>query len=80
MALIGHIMHHAAYELANVLLLGIVQAKALGFYMFSRQTMIMSAEQVDENGHYPMHQPDSVVKAEVDLMLSWLSCIEGSAV
>lgn len=57
-----------------------MQARSLGFYMFSRQTMIMSAEEVDENGHYPMHQADSVVKAEVELMLAWLSCMEGSAV
>jgi hypothetical protein len=46
--------------------------------MFSRQTMIMSAGQVDESGHYPMHQPDVVVKEEVELLLAWLSCMEGS--
>ena len=44
--------------------------------MFSRQAMIMSAEQVDESGHYPMHQPDSVVGQEVQLMLAWLGCME----
>ncbi|KAK9908144.1 hypothetical protein WJX75_003271 [Coccomyxa subellipsoidea] len=54
------------------------QAKELGFYMFSRQTMITSAGQVDESGHYPMHQPDVVVKEEVELLLAWLSCMEGS--
>ncbi|CAK0784612.1 hypothetical protein CVIRNUC_007816 [Coccomyxa viridis] len=52
------------------------QAKELGFFMFSRQTMIMSAEQVDESGHYPMHQPDSVVGQEVQLMLAWLGCMQ----
>lgn len=52
------------------------QAKEHGFYMFSRQTMITSAGQVDENGHYPMHQPDDVVRQEVELMLAWVSCME----
>ncbi len=55
-----------------------MQARELGFYMFSRQTMITSAGQLDENGHYPMHQPDAVVKEEVELMLAWLTCMEES--
>lgn len=55
-----------------------VQARELGFYMFSRQTMIQSAGQLDDNGHYPMHQPDAVVREEVELLLAWLSCMEGT--
>lgn len=54
------------------------QAGKLGFYMFSRQSMIQSAGQLDDNGHYPMHQPDVVVREEVELMLAWLSCMEGT--
>lgn len=55
------------------------QALELDFYMFSRQTMIMSAGQVDDSGHYPMHQPDSIVGQEVRLLLAWLSCMTMSA-
>ena len=53
----------------------LVQAKELGLYMFSRQTMIMSGLQVDESGHYPHHQPDSTVAHELALMLAWLGCL-----
>ena len=51
------------------------QARALGFYMFSRHTMISSAEQVDKSGHYPMHQPDTVVGQQIKLLLAWLGCL-----
>ena len=57
------------------LLLKSSQARALAFYMFSRQTLILSAEQVDESGHYPMHQPDFIVQQQVKLMLAWLGCV-----
>ena len=43
--------------------------------MFSRQTMIMTGMQTDELGHWPMHQPDSTVGEELDLLLAWLSCV-----
>ena len=52
-----------------------MQAKELGFFMFSRQTMIVSGLQTDESGHYPHHQPDSVVGQELRLLLAWLSCM-----
>lgn len=51
------------------------QARQLGLLLFSRQSMVLSGQQVDEQGHYPMHQPDHVVKQEVDLMAAWLSCM-----
>lgn len=41
------------------------QAADLGFYMFSRQAMILSGQLVNEQGHYPAHQPDHVVKQQV---------------
>ena len=45
------------------------QAADLGFYMFSRQAMILSGRLVNEQGHYPAHQPDHVVKQQVGLAL-----------
>jgi hypothetical protein len=51
------------------------QAHKLGLYMFSRQSMILSGKQVDEKGDYPMHQPDKVVREQVDLLTAWLSCM-----
>lgn len=54
------------------------QAADLGFYMFSRQAMILSGQQVNEQGHYPAHQPDHIVKQQVEVMLAWLSGIDGA--
>ena len=55
------------------------QAVELGFLMFSRQAMILSGQLVNEQGHYPAHQPDKVVKQQVEVMLAWLSAMEGAA-
>ena len=54
---------------------GRLQAKELGLYMFSRQAMIVTGMQMDESGHWPMHQPDSTVEQELALLLAWLSCV-----
>ena len=43
--------------------------------MFSRQAMIVTGMQMDDSGHWPMHQPDSTVAQELALLLAWLSCV-----
>ena len=50
-------------------------AREFGMLMFSRQTMIVSANGKDEAGEFPMHQTDETVAVEVKTMLAWLGCI-----
>ena len=50
-------------------------AREFGMLMFSRQTMIVSANGKDEAGEFPMHQPDETVAVEVKVMLAWLGCL-----
>ena len=50
-------------------------AKEMGLLMFSRQTMIVSGGQKDNDGTYPMHQADEIVGTEVKYLLAWLGCI-----
>ena len=50
-------------------------AREHGMLMFSRQTMIVSGNQKDESGEFPMHQKDETVGEEVKLMLAWLGCV-----
>lgn len=46
-----------------------------GMLMFSRQTMIVSGDQRDASGEFPMHQADETVSTEVKYLLAWLGCI-----
>lgn len=50
-------------------------AREFGLLLFSRQTMIVSGHQVNENQEYPMHQEDSTVQTEVKYLLAWLGCV-----
>ena len=55
------------------------QAQRQGLHLFSRQSMILSGHQVDDRGHYPMHQPDHIVREQVEVLASWLSCLQEEA-
>ena len=50
-------------------------AKEFGLLMFSRQTMIVSGDQKDKDGTFPMHQADDIVSTELRYLLAWLGCI-----
>ena len=50
-------------------------AREFQMLMFSRQSMILSANGKDEAGEYPLHQPDEAVAMEVKVMLAWLGCL-----
>lgn len=51
-------------------------ARELGFYLFSRQTLLLSGNKTDEDGHFPLHQPPPVVKEELYVLLTWLGCVQ----
>ncbi len=50
-------------------------ARELGYYLFSRQSLILSGN-VTEDGQYPLHQPPPVMREELMLLLAWLGCIQ----
>ena len=50
-------------------------AEEFGMLMFSRQTMIVTGDQKDETGSFPVHQTDEVLGMEVRYLLAWLGCI-----
>ena len=50
-------------------------AEEFGMLMFSRQTMIVTGDQKDKSGNYPVHQTDEVLGMEVRYLLAWLGCI-----
>lgn len=50
-------------------------ARELGYYLFSRQSLILSGN-FTENGQYPLHQTTPVMREELRLLLAWLGCIQ----
>lgn len=50
-------------------------ARELGFYMFSRQSLILSGNKT-EGGEFPLHQSAPVMREELNLLLAWLGCIQ----
>ena len=50
-------------------------ARELGFFLFSRQSLLLSGN-VSQNGTYPIHQPQPVMRDELRLLLAWLGCLQ----
>lgn len=50
-------------------------ARELGYYLFSRQSLILSGN-FTENGQYPLHQTTPVMREEFRILLAWLGCIQ----
>ena len=50
-------------------------AQELGFFLFSRQSLLLSGN-VTQDGKYPIHQPQPVMREELRLLLSWMGCLQ----
>ena len=50
-------------------------AEELGFFLFSRQSLLVSGN-VTQDGQYPIHQPQPVMREELRLLLSWMGCVQ----
>ena len=51
-------------------------ARELGFYLFSRQTLLLSGNITDASGNFPLHQPQPVIQEELMVLLTWLGCVQ----
>ena len=50
-------------------------AREFQMLMFSRQSMMVSANGPNEAQEFPLHQPDEAVALEVKVLLAWLACV-----